>query len=136
MSDFEDLAYYRSLPYSRVWETRTSAHERYFLVRLAEVPFVAGDGLTREEALSNLRSAFDDFLSSRLESGLAVPSPQRPIPTSTPSTLSVDWNPALASMTSTPRVIDSSRDEGAVKTVAPVPTYQQSVPLEDFCLAS
>lgn len=136
MSDFQDLAYYRSLPYSRVWETRTSAQERYFLVRLAEVPFVAGDGLTREEALSNLRSAFDDFLSSRLESGLPVPSPQRPIPTSTPSTLSVDWNPALASMPPIPHVIDSSRDEGAVKTVAPVPTYQQSVPLEDLCLAS
>lgn len=136
MSDSKDLAYYRSLPYARVWETRTSGRERYFLVRIVEAPFIAGDGLTREEALTNLRSAFDDFLSSRLESGLSVPSPQRPVPTSSQSTLSVGWNPAPAPMPSAPRVIEAPVSEGAVKTAAPAQTYQQSVPLEELCLVS
>jgi len=72
-----DLAYYRRQPYQRVWETRDDAGERYFLVRFREFPRIAGDGVTRAEALGHLRQAFDDFITWRIEDGLDIPEPSR-----------------------------------------------------------
>jgi predicted RNase H-like HicB family nuclease len=71
----EDALYYWQQPYKRIWETREEDGERYFVVRIAEFPAVAGDGLSREEALSCLREAFDDFIAWRLEDGLDIPKP-------------------------------------------------------------
>jgi predicted RNase H-like HicB family nuclease len=72
-----DLAYYRRQPYQRVWETRDDAGERYFLVRFREFPRIAGDGVTRAEALGHLRQAFDDFITWRIEDELDIPEPAR-----------------------------------------------------------
>jgi len=72
-----DLAYYRRQPYQRVWETRDDAGERYFLVRCREFPRIAGDGVTKAEALGHLRQAFDDFITWRIEDGLDIPEPSR-----------------------------------------------------------
>jgi len=74
-----DLAYYRRQPYQRVWETRDDAAERYFVVRFREFPRMAGDGVTRAEALGHLRQAFDDFITWRIEDGLDIPEPSRGI---------------------------------------------------------
>jgi predicted RNase H-like HicB family nuclease len=72
-----DLAYYRRQPYQRLWETREEVGERYFIVRIAEFPRIAGDGSSRSEALLRLREAFDDFVEWRLEDGLEIPDPFR-----------------------------------------------------------
>ena len=70
-----DLAFYRRQPYQRLWETRQEAGERYFLVRIKELPRVIGDGATRAEAAAHLRDAFDDFVTWRLEDSLDIPEP-------------------------------------------------------------
>ena len=72
-----DLAFYRRQPYQRLWEARHEAGERYFLVRIKELPRVIGDGATRAEAAAHLRGAFDDFVTWRLEDSLDIPEPVR-----------------------------------------------------------
>lgn len=74
----KDLAYYRLLPYEREWAMREEAGQRYFVVRLKDVPAVAGDGSTRDEAVDDLREAFDEFVSTWIDAGYSVPEPKRP----------------------------------------------------------
>lgn len=128
------LSYYRTLPYERVWEARSGVGERYFLVRLAEAPFVAGDGATREEALAHLRQAFDDFILSRLETGLPIPQPNRPEPRQMESTLSVAWEPVAVEVPDSPAAIEEVSTE-VPRTAAPAATYEQSVSLGRLALA-
>lgn len=66
-----DLASYQ-LPYERVWEARAEGSDVYFLVRLRDLPMVAADGHNKAEALSNLRSAFDDFIEWAIADGVYV----------------------------------------------------------------
>ncbi len=73
------LEHYRSQPYQRVFEIRCDAGERYFLYRIVEIPTIAGDGLTKDEALANRRSAFDDYVTWALEEDLDIPQPARPV---------------------------------------------------------
>ena len=86
-----DLAYYRRQPYRRIWETREEIGERYFIVRIAEFPRIAGDGVTRAEALGHLRDAFDDFIAWRLEDGLEIPDPFRGVSQNDPHALELTW---------------------------------------------
>ena len=74
----KDLAYYRLLPYEREWVMREEAGEKYFVVRLRDLPAVAGDGSTRDEAVDDLREAFDEFVSAWIEDGRRIPEPARP----------------------------------------------------------
>jgi len=55
----KDLAYYRQVPYEREWAMREDCGERYFVVRLKDLPAVAGDGATFSDAIADLRNAFD-----------------------------------------------------------------------------
>jgi predicted RNase H-like HicB family nuclease len=71
----KDLAYYRALPYGREWIPRDDESGRYFVVRLVEIPEIYGCGATKQEALSNLREAFDDQILWALEEGLDIPVP-------------------------------------------------------------
>lgn len=73
----KDLEYYRSLPYEREWTMRDDAGVRYFVVRLKDLPAVAGDGSTRDEAAQDLREAFDEFVATWLAGGRDVPEPKR-----------------------------------------------------------
>jgi predicted RNase H-like HicB family nuclease len=73
----KDLMYYRLLPYEREWMMREEAGEKYFVVRLRDLPAVAGDGSSREEAVEDLRAAFDEFVVAWLEAGREVPEPRR-----------------------------------------------------------
>ncbi len=68
-----DLEYYRLQPYSRTFEIRTEGSERYLLFRIKEIPTIAGDGVTKDEALGNLRDAFDDYIAWALDEGLEIP---------------------------------------------------------------
>ena len=72
-----DLEYYRLQPYSRTFEIRTEGSERYLLYRIKEIPTIAGDGATKDEALRNLRDAFDDYIAWALEEGLKIPDADR-----------------------------------------------------------
>lgn len=73
------LEYYRQLPYARTLEVRKEGAGRYFLYRIAEIPAIAGDGATKDEARTHLKEAFDDYVSWRLEDGLSIAMPQRPV---------------------------------------------------------
>jgi predicted RNase H-like HicB family nuclease len=77
----KDLDYYRKQPYGRSFEIRTEGSERYFLYRIKEIPEIAGDGLTKDEALRNLRGAFDDYITWALEEGLEIAAPSRVVVT-------------------------------------------------------
>lgn len=74
----EDLAYYRLLPYEREWAVREEAGQRYYLVRLKDLPAVAGDGFSRDEAVDDLREAFDEFVLAWIDAGRSIPEPKRP----------------------------------------------------------
>lgn len=58
-----------------MWEIRDDDGERYFVVRLQDVPQVSGAGETKDEAVGHLREAFDDYVTWRLEDGLDVAPP-------------------------------------------------------------
>jgi len=73
----KDLSYYRLQPYERTLEIRFEGDERYLLYRLREIPAIAGDGATKEEALKNLREAFDDYITWALDESLRIPEPAR-----------------------------------------------------------
>jgi predicted RNase H-like HicB family nuclease len=66
------LEYYRLQPYARTFEIRAEGSERYLLYRIKEIPTVAGDGATKDEALRNLRDAFDDYITWALDEGLEI----------------------------------------------------------------
>ena len=72
-----DLEYYRLQPYARSFEIRTEGSERYLLYRIKEIPMIAGDGVTKDEALRNLRDAFDDYIAWALDEGLEIPDADR-----------------------------------------------------------
>jgi predicted RNase H-like HicB family nuclease len=55
------------LPYGRVWEWRKDDEDAYWLVRLADIPEVVGDGATREEAEAALRMCFEEYVAWRAE---------------------------------------------------------------------
>jgi predicted RNase H-like HicB family nuclease len=73
----KDLTYYRLLPYEREWSMREDDGHQYFLVRLKDIPAIAGDGVSRDEAVEDLRSAFDEFILAWLAEGVPIPEPRR-----------------------------------------------------------
>ena len=68
-----DLEYYRLQPCSRAFEIRTEGSERSLLHRIKQIPTIAGDGVTKDEALRNLREAFDDYIAWAFDEGLDIP---------------------------------------------------------------
>ena len=92
-----DLAYYRLLPYERDWAMREEAGEKYFVVRLKDIPAVAGDGSTRDEAVDDLREAFDEFVSAWIDAGRSVPEPKRSftVPSMSAQSLAEEWSVSL-----------------------------------------
>jgi predicted RNase H-like HicB family nuclease len=88
------LEYYRQLPYERTQEVRKEGSGRYFLYRIAEIPAIAGDGATKDEARTHLKEAFDDCVSWRLEDGLSIAMPQRPVTESAAKRCRLETRPA------------------------------------------
>ncbi len=74
----KDLDSYRRLPYRREWQAREDDGDRYFVVRLSDIPGVYGYGADRHEAVRHLREAFDDYVAWRLEECLPIPEPTSP----------------------------------------------------------
>lgn len=74
-----DLAYYRLLPYEREWMMKEDGvgGDKYFVVRLKDIPAIAGDGFTRDEAADDLRCAFDEYVTAWLAAGRDIPKPGR-----------------------------------------------------------
>jgi predicted RNase H-like HicB family nuclease len=75
MSASKDAQHYLALPYQQVWEWREDEVEPYWLVRLAEIPQVVGDGPTRAEAEAALRECLVDYVRYRQTEGLPVAEP-------------------------------------------------------------
>jgi predicted RNase H-like HicB family nuclease len=73
-----DLDFFRRLPYRREWVTRDDDGDRYFVVRLVDIPGVYGYGGDRHEAVRHLREAFDDYVTWRLDEDLPIPEPSGP----------------------------------------------------------
>jgi predicted RNase H-like HicB family nuclease len=73
----KDLAYYRLLPYEREWLMRDDGTQKHFVVRLKDLPAIAGDGASSDEAVEDLRVAFDEFVAAWLEAGRPIPEPSR-----------------------------------------------------------
>ena len=70
-----DPQHYLDPPYRRVWEWRKDDAEPYWVVRLAEIPEVVGDGATRDEAEAALRHCLVDYMRYRQAESLAIPEP-------------------------------------------------------------
>jgi predicted RNase H-like HicB family nuclease len=58
-----------------VWERREDDAESYWLVRLAEIPEIVGDGATRREAEAALEQCLVDYVRYRQDEGLPVAEP-------------------------------------------------------------
>jgi len=71
-----DAQSYPDLPYRRVWEWREDDAEPYWVVRLAEIPEVVGDGATRPEAEAALAQCLEDCVAYRRAEGLEIPKPE------------------------------------------------------------
>jgi len=103
-----DLEYYRLQPYARTFEIRTEGSERYLLYRIKEIPTIAGDGATKDEALRNLRDAFDDYITWALDEGLEIPDASRlvtPGAASAPSSANVAAGTGEKTTPETPRTV-------------------------------
>jgi predicted RNase H-like HicB family nuclease len=94
----KDLAYYRLLPYEREWLMREEAGQKYFVVRLKDLPAIAGDGSSPDDAVEDLRVAFDEFVTAWIETGHPVPEPNRAftIPAASEQRPAKEW-PAIFS---------------------------------------
>lgn len=71
------LREYWARPYERSWSAFEEGNERYFVVSLKDIPVVAGDGATKDEAVEDLRVAFDEYIEWRLSAALPIPEPGR-----------------------------------------------------------
>lgn len=71
----KDLAYYRTLAYEREWLPRDDESGRYFVVRLKDIPEIYGTGDTKQKALVQLRTAFDEQIAWCLEEQIPIPEP-------------------------------------------------------------
>ena len=65
---------YGTLPYHRILEWREDDAEPSWVVRLAEIPEVVGDGTSRAEAA--LAQCFEDYVAYRRTEGLGIPKPE------------------------------------------------------------
>jgi len=105
----KDLEYYRLQPYARLFEIRTEGNERYLLYRIKEIPPIAGDGGTKDEALRNLRDAFDDYITWALNEGLEIVDASRLV---TPETAPAVSAASVAAGTGTKRTPEAPRTVG------------------------
>jgi predicted RNase H-like HicB family nuclease len=121
-----DLAYYRLLPYEREWLMRDDGTQKYFVVRLKDLPAIAGDGASSDEAVEDLRVAFDEFVAAWLEAGRPIPEPSRAftVPAAPERRPAKEWPPALPSSQRSDQESASSCAERAV-------VYTYNVLVED-----
>lgn len=74
----KDLAYYRSLPYTRRCKPEFDEEDgRYWVAWVDELPGCKTDGATRAEAMWRLGQLFDDYIAAKLEWGTNIPVPKR-----------------------------------------------------------
>lgn len=70
------LEYYKSLPYKRrVYPMLDDDSTKYYLAEIIDLPDCLIDGDTPVEAMSNLDSAFDEYILSRLELNYPIATP-------------------------------------------------------------
>lgn len=129
----KDLAYYRLLPYEREWTMRNDGGQNYFIVRLKDLPAVAGDGSTRDEAADDLREAFDEFVSAWIDAGRSVPEPNRPftVPTTPGQYPAREWSTSISESGFGAGVHSNWADSAVVYTNALVEATPSKPRMED-----
>jgi|GEM_PF-990407 len=122
----KDLAYYRLLPYEREWLMREEGAQKYFVVRLKDLPAVAGDGASPDEAVEDLRGAFDEFVTAWLAVGRPIPEPSRAftVPGASEQRPAKEWPAVLPSS-------ERSEDETATSWAERAVVYTNNVLVED-----
>lgn len=73
----KDLAYYRALPYTRRIDLEEEGGQQYFVASVVELPGCFAVGQTREDAIANLKTVFDDWIQAKLAWGSPIPEPER-----------------------------------------------------------
>ena len=74
------LEYYKSLPYKRrVYPMLDADDTKYYLAEIIDLPDCIIDGDSPLEAMSNLDSAFEEYILSRLELNYPIAKPKRKI---------------------------------------------------------
>jgi predicted RNase H-like HicB family nuclease len=68
---------YRRLPYSRRCQLIVEEGERFWHAWIEELPGCEIDGQTKAGAYLALSEVFDDYVSTKLEWGSAIPEPER-----------------------------------------------------------
>ena len=71
-----DLAYYRSLPYTRRVRVERDVGGDYFIAYVEELGGLESDGLTETEARYNLQLAFDDYITALLARDVEIAVPE------------------------------------------------------------
>jgi len=114
----KDLAYYRLLPYEREWMMREGPEGTYFVVRLKDLPAIAGDGSSRDEAVEDLREAFDEFIVAWTEAGRPIPEPGRAftVPSEKAHAPAREWSARTRPESSAPYASRSWVDSAVVYT--------------------
>ncbi len=123
----KDLAYYQTLPYDREWLPRDDESGRYFVVRLKDVPGIYGMGHTRQKALAQFRTAFDDQVAWYLEEGLPIPEPSVIFSTRPKTTVQVVVEKIEAASTAEWSQLGK---EGASQTQSATASYHNSEPID------
>ena len=62
-----DLAYYRSLPYTRRSQFHVEGESRYWLAWIEELEGCVAEGSTEVEAFAVLEETFDDYIAAKRE---------------------------------------------------------------------
>jgi len=77
MEMIKDLEYYMSLDYDIAIRDLDENEGGGILAYYIDIPFVAGDGETKEEALDDLREAFHAYVASSLKNGDRIVEPKQ-----------------------------------------------------------
>lgn len=73
-----DLAYYRSLPYTRRSQFHVEGESRYWLAWIEELEGCVAEGSTEVEAFAVLEETFDDYIAAKREWNSIIPAPDKP----------------------------------------------------------
>jgi predicted RNase H-like HicB family nuclease len=71
----KDIAYYRNLPWTYTVETTQEAGELLYIVYVNELPGIATDAPTLEQAMKEIKEIMEIVFEIRLEHNEAIPEP-------------------------------------------------------------
>ncbi len=86
-----DLAYYRSLAYTRRSRFHIEGESRFWLAWIDELEGCVAEGATEVEAFAVFEETFDDYIAAKFEWDSTIPEPDKPpLTDATPESRTVD----------------------------------------------